>query len=482
MAAGDPFAAPVRQWSDFVPPNSTDSPPTPFLLNASHGLTTAGPNATAWEDDIAYNRHSRVIALGVLFTAGLCGNLCVCNWMRVHRKKKSRHNTFVLNLTVADLLVTLITVLSQIIWELMEDAWMALDVGCRVVKFGQVFAIIASSNMIVLLALDRHNVIIKPFSSRWRPWKITAAGWAVSVLLAAPQAYVFREVLDEDGVPYCRSIFSSQPAWHLQIYIIYGATVVFVVPFCILSYTYSRVLAKVWIRARAGSPRELERKAGGSRKTQRRVSCVAQAGNLLPRAKLEGQVSNGSCLQLADESSARRAGVIKADLECKSHPAARCKHPNQNQHVSLELVLLEKADAQSVWVSDSQPVKTLKMTLVIIMAFVLCGLPYFIVEIKVAFGGMSQLDMDVYAVLGVFAVANSAVNPFVFLFFNSNNKFLHSLEQKCCFSCLSKKRVREGVKRMEVVIASWSPSRRASRPSVSLRAYRAGGGTLSANL
>ncbi|XP_078573605.1 oxytocin receptor-like [Branchiostoma floridae x Branchiostoma japonicum] len=390
MADGDPFAVPAAQWSGFDPVNRTDDPPTPYLLNVSYdelGFSTPGPNATAWEEDIAYNRHSRVIALGVLFAAGLFGNLCVCNWMRVHRKKKSRHNTFVLNLTVADLLVTLITVLSQIIWELMEDAWMAGDVGCRVVKFGQVFAIIASSNMIVLLALDRHNVIIKPFSSRWRPWKITAVGWVVSLLLAAPQAYVFREVQDEDGVPLCRSIFSSQPAWHLQIYIIYGATVVFVIPFCILSYTYTRVLAKVWIRARAGSPRELARQADGSKKLKRQVSCVAQAGNLLPRAK----------------------------------------------------------------------VKTLKMTLVIIMAFVLCGLPYFIVEIKVAFGGMSQLDVDVYAVLGVFAVANSAVNPFVFLFFNSTNKFVHSLEQKCCFACLSKKRVREGVKRMEVVIASWSP-------------------------
>ncbi|CAH1254431.1 Hypp1353 [Branchiostoma lanceolatum] len=66
----------------------------------------------------------------------------------------------------------------------------------------------------------------------------------------------------------------------------------------------------------------------------------------------EGQVSNSSCLQLADESSARRAGVIKADLECKSHPAVRCKHPNQNQHVSLELVPLEKADAQSQRLRD----------------------------------------------------------------------------------------------------------------------------------
>ncbi|KAI8496797.1 hypothetical protein Bbelb_254520 [Branchiostoma belcheri] len=31
--------------------------------------------------------------------------------------------------------------------------------------------------------------------------------------------------------------------------------------------------------------------------------------------KVQGQVSNGSCLQLADKSSARRAGVVKADLE-----------------------------------------------------------------------------------------------------------------------------------------------------------------------
>ncbi|KAI8519790.1 hypothetical protein Bbelb_030470 [Branchiostoma belcheri] len=36
-----------------------------------------------------------------------------------------------------------------------------------------------------------------------------------------------------------------------------------------------------------------------------------------PPSQIEGQVSNGTCLQLADESSARRAGVIKADLERK---------------------------------------------------------------------------------------------------------------------------------------------------------------------
>ncbi|KAI8477890.1 hypothetical protein Bbelb_443760 [Branchiostoma belcheri] len=42
--------------------------------------------------------------------------------------------------------------------------------------------------------------------------------------------------------------------------------------------------------------------------------------------QIEGQVSNSSCLQLVDESSARRAGVVKADLERNQiirHLAAR---------------------------------------------------------------------------------------------------------------------------------------------------------------
>ncbi|KAI8515455.1 hypothetical protein Bbelb_062680 [Branchiostoma belcheri] len=41
----------------------------------------------------------------------------------------------------------------------------------------------------------------------------------------------------------------------------------------------------------------------------------SEHGGMSEHAHRQGQVSNGSCLQLADESSARRAGVVKAELE-----------------------------------------------------------------------------------------------------------------------------------------------------------------------
>ncbi|KAI8492162.1 hypothetical protein Bbelb_300590 [Branchiostoma belcheri] len=41
-----------------------------------------------------------------------------------------------------------------------------------------------------------------------------------------------------------------------------------------------------------------------------------------PTVPSKGKVSNGSCLQLADDSSTRRAGMIKADLERNRQLAA----------------------------------------------------------------------------------------------------------------------------------------------------------------
>nr|XP_006811678.1 PREDICTED: cardioacceleratory peptide receptor-like [Saccoglossus kowalevskii] len=80
-------------------------------------------------------------------------------------------------------------------------------------------------------------------------------------------------------------------------------------------------------------------------------------------------------------------------------------------------------------------IKTLKMTLVIILTFIICGMPYFLMEMIVSNNNTVKVDPNVYAVLGIFALSNSAANPFVFLFFNSDNKLFLLLEQRFCFTC-----------------------------------------------
>ncbi|KAI8490998.1 hypothetical protein Bbelb_314170 [Branchiostoma belcheri] len=72
--------------------------------------------------------------------------------------------------------------------------------------------------------------------------------------------------------------------------------------------------------------------------------------------QLEGQVSNGSCLQLADESSARRAGLIKAELSVtkSSGSSLQASQPEPARHPRYGTT--GDYRCPSVWVSDSQPV------------------------------------------------------------------------------------------------------------------------------
>ncbi|XP_077989558.1 vasopressin V1b receptor-like [Glandiceps talaboti] len=63
--------------------------------------------------------------------------------------------------------------------------------------------------------------------------------------------------------------------------------------------------------------------------------------------------------------------------------------------------------------------KTLRMTCVIISVFVLCGLPYFALDMYRFYSDSDDIEPNAYAVLGIFAVSHCAVNPFIFLSFNA---------------------------------------------------------------
>nr|KAG5690691.1 hypothetical protein BaRGS_013477 [Batillaria attramentaria] len=73
-------------------------------------------------------------------------------------------------------------------------------------------------------------------------------------------------------------------------------------------------------------------------------------------------------------------------------------------------------------------IKTLKMTLVIVAAFILFGLPYFVAEMIMSYGDYTTLGKSVYAILGGVAPANSAANPYIFLLFSANMQCLRGLK------------------------------------------------------
>ncbi|KAL1429908.1 hypothetical protein MTO96_015408 [Rhipicephalus appendiculatus] len=62
--------------------------------------------------------------------------------------------------------------------------------------------------------------------------------------------------------------------------------------------------------------------------------------------------------------------------------------------------------------------RTLKMAVVIFVAFLVTNLPYMVQEMLLAFAENVQLGPNLVAVFGVISALNSAVNPYVYLAFN----------------------------------------------------------------
>ncbi|XP_033901879.1 probable G-protein coupled receptor 150 [Acipenser ruthenus] len=195
--------------------------------------------------------------------------------------------------------------------------------------------------MVVIIALERQHAIANPLAIPLSVTKICAASWICAVLFS-----VFRETKLNSGTQ-CLGIFDNLPKWHFQMYIIYGAMIVFFVPFCILCFAYARILCIIWKKEK--------------------------------KPKREKVVSNSTTTGTQFHLNPTNSSLPKAK------------------------------------------VKTLKMTLMIILLFIICCLPYFVVEMKFAFGNVSALDEDITAVLGIFVVSNSAANPIIYLFFNSKN-------------------------------------------------------------
>ena len=70
-------------------------------------------------------------------------------------------------------------------------------------------------------------------------------------------------------------------------------------------------------------------------------------------------------------------------------------------------------------------IKTLKMTFVILLTFVICTMPYFVVEMIMSYGDYCLISNKLYAILGGMAACNSATNPYVFLAFNAKHSWFY---------------------------------------------------------
>jgi 7 transmembrane receptor (rhodopsin family) len=115
----------------------------------------------------------KVIVLSLMGIFSLVGNVATIWNIRKNRatRRALRHScsaiyALLLHLSVADILVTFFCIIGEALWSYTVK-WLAGDIGCKLVKIFQMFSLYLSTNVLVLIGIDRWVAVKYPMKSKF---------------------------------------------------------------------------------------------------------------------------------------------------------------------------------------------------------------------------------------------------------------------------------------------------------------------------
>ncbi|XP_012272111.1 gonadotropin-releasing hormone II receptor isoform X2 [Orussus abietinus] len=280
-----------------------------------------------------------IVTYSVLMVVSAIGNSTVL-FLILKRKRsaRTRINSMLLHLAIADLLVTFLMMPLEIGWAA-TVSWKAGDAMCRIMSFFRMFGLYLSSFVLVCISIDRYYAILKPLQltdiNRRGKLMLTGA-WGCSVVCSMPQMLVFHVETHPNFTWYEQCVtYNTFPSYtHELTYSLFGMVTMYAFPLIVIIYTYSSILAEIY------------------RKSQE-----------------------------SDADRIRRSS----------------------------LGFLERAR-----------IRTLKMTIIIVVVFFVCWTPYYVMSLWywIDRDSAKRVDQRIQKGLFLFACTNSCMNPIVYGAFN----------------------------------------------------------------
>ncbi|XP_025933042.1 vasopressin V1b receptor [Apteryx rowi] len=332
--------------------------------------TRAGdPNLTLFRTRDEELAKAEVGVLATILAVATVGNLGVLLAMYRLRKKMSRMHLFILHLGLTDLGVALFQVLPQMIWEV-TYRFAGPDPLCRAVKYLQVLSMFASTYMLIAMTLDRYVAVCHPLRTLQQPsrqaYAMIGATWLLSCLLSLPQLFIFslREVRRGSGVLDCWADFRYP--WGARAYVTWTALCIFVLPVSILAVCYGLI-------------------------------CYEICKNLKGKTQSGGAPGAGGPAAPATPAAPAKRGGRRAG--------------GQPSRVS------------SVRTISRAKIRTVKMTLVIVVAYVACWAPFFSVQLWSVWDEDAPDDESsnaAFTITMLLASLSSCCNPWIYMCFSGH--------------------------------------------------------------
>ncbi|CAJ0582395.1 unnamed protein product, partial [Mesorhabditis spiculigera] len=207
---------------------------------------------------------STQLTLQTLFVClGLPMNISTFFYM-MKRYKHARSFLLLLhiNLNLTDILVLGPSLIGKIIWEASGYQWWAGDLACRLMRFIDVFAFMASSNIMVCIALYRLYALRYPLwvsaVGHSRVPRMLLLAWGIAALASLPQVIVWQELRHSNDKIGCYNFWLAkgiiagnngildEDVGKLVAYSVVSSIVMFYVPCIILIVCYVLILRDIY--------------------------------------------------------------------------------------------------------------------------------------------------------------------------------------------------------------------------------------------
>ena len=207
--------------------------------------------------------------------SGLAGN-SIAIYFSVTKKAGNRiTNMLILNMAIADLLVTIFTMPVNLLLFHVGTRWIGGtfgDISCKIVYFSGQVSVPASISIVMVVSIDRFFAVVYPMKARAFRLKIKMvilAAWVCSAAYAIPYGISFG-ISEQDGIYNCSPWFPPlNNMTSLQIYYLITFVFFYCTPLLILMVLYTLMSRKLWKRRIPGNVTEERHKS--SEQEKRRV-------------------------------------------------------------------------------------------------------------------------------------------------------------------------------------------------------------------
>ncbi|KAH9419754.1 Substance-K receptor [Dermatophagoides pteronyssinus] len=189
------------------------------------------------------------IIFGTMVFVAAGGNIIVIWIVLTNKRMRTVTNYFLVNLSVADIMVSTLNVIFNFIY-MLNSNWPFGELFCKITNFIAILSVGASVFTLMAISIDRYLAIVHPLRprmSRTATVIIIVIIWIASSFLSLPNIICSKTIVEEFKNGDSREIQQKSIfTFDLHIYNVIILLVTYMLPIASMSYTYFRVGRELW--------------------------------------------------------------------------------------------------------------------------------------------------------------------------------------------------------------------------------------------